>query len=135
MRTISILFALAILPGCGTRPNRTVEVSTAEPARGAEPSAAGDATCGLSAYPFPQSFEQALADAASPARKRTSSVQVQMAVDRNGRITHLRYLSLSTDDEVNRLAFDSLARQQFRPVTIHGEQVAACTTEMVRVEY
>jgi outer membrane biosynthesis protein TonB len=140
-RRAVMMVVLAVLAGCSTRaPQKKVE--TLQQNVGAvrsspvveAPKAQADA-CGLEAYPFPRSYEQALADAAQDRQKRRVSPQLRMVIDADGNITHLRFTRLSSLDSVNKQAFESVKKWHYEPTVLNGERVSVCSTVDVTVDF
>jgi hypothetical protein len=75
-----------------------------------------------------------LADAPRGTRKRTTKLEAEVAIDRDGRITHLRFTRLSIWDSFNKAAFDSLNKLRYKPVVVNGERVSACSTVSINVD-
>jgi hypothetical protein len=140
------MVVLAMLAGCKQAPRKRVEtvkqsVAAARPAPAVEaPKAQDDACPGLDAYPMPRSYEQMLADAPRGARKRTGmmeagSLQAQMTIDADGKITHLRFTRLSSLDSVNRYAFEFVKKQHYKPTVLNGKRVSVCSTMSINVDF
>jgi Gram-negative bacterial TonB protein C-terminal len=140
------LAVLAILAGCkaGPRPElprmpvaRTA-VQTVEPSRSNSTPAVDD--CGLTAYPVSRSTQEILA--AVPrggARPPNSMMLVKVAIDPEGRVTHLRVLRLahpeaSNADAINEQAVDSIKRWHYAPTTVAGKPVAVCSDIAVNID-
>ncbi|HLK68823.1 MAG TPA: hypothetical protein VKU19_35575 [Bryobacteraceae bacterium] len=68
------------------------------------------------------------------ARKRTTMVTTEAAIDGDGNLTHLRFTSLSTLDVVNRAAFRLVTQQHYRPTVSEGKRVPVCSTGTVNVD-
>jgi hypothetical protein len=94
-----------------------------------------DICAGLNAYPLPRTFEQILADAPKEARKPTGLLEARMIVDSDGKITHLRFIRLSSVDAVNKRAFDFVKKQHYKPSVVEGKQVSVCTTMSINVDF
>lgn len=114
-------------------PNEIVVVGPAIPAGARNPAppkqAKVDSVCeGLDAYPWPRSYEQAIADAPRGVRKVARSAEAQMIIGPDGKITHFRFTRLSSLESVNRRAFEFVAKQPYKPTVLNGERVAVCTT-------
>jgi len=99
------------------------------PGPGAGQAAKVDSVCdGLDAYPWPRSYEQAIADAPRGVRKVARSAEAQMIIGPDGKITHFRFTRLSSLESVNRQAFEFVAQQPYKPTVLDGERVAVCST-------
>jgi hypothetical protein len=84
---------------------------------------------------LPRTYEQILADAPKDARKPTGVPEARMIVDSDGKITHLRFIRLSSADSVNRRAFDFVTKQHYQPTVVKGQQVSVCTTMSITVDF
>jgi len=141
------IMGIAALAGCQSAPHlesrrttpasatvRSVESSQTKTAQ------AGD-DCGLSAYPVSRSTKEILA--AVPRGKTASQYSTmfaKVAIDRQGRVTHLQVLRLaypqaSNTEALNAYAVDSIKRWRSSPVIIAGEPVAACSELTVTIDF
>jgi hypothetical protein len=114
-------------------PDEIVVVTPPRPAGAPSPAprrhAKVDSSCdGLEAYPWPRSYQQAIADARRGVRKPTAHIQAEMIIDPNGNITHLRFTRLSSLDNLNRLAYDDLKKRHYKPTVLDGEQICVYST-------
>jgi hypothetical protein len=94
-----------------------------------------DICAGIDAYPLPRTYEQILADAPKETRKPTGLLEARMIVDSDGKITHLRFIRLSSVDTVNKRAFDFVTKQQYKPTVVEGKQVSVCATMSINVDF
>jgi hypothetical protein len=140
---VCLIALLCALTGCRQAPQPRVEVKQQEVAvvsSGPSIAVPGVSTtepeefCGLQAYPMPRSYPQILADAPPGSRKTTTSLYAKVAIDREGNITHLRFLRLSTLDSINRYAIENLKRQHYKPTVLDGERVSGCSTVSINVD-
>jgi hypothetical protein len=137
------LAVLAILAGCKAAPQpesqrmpaaRTT-VQTVEPSQSNSTPAVDD--CGLTAYPVSRSTQEILA--AVPrggARPPNSMMLVKVAIDPEGRVTHLRVLRLAypeASNAINEHAVDSIKRWHYAPTTVAGKPVAVCSDVAVNI--
>jgi hypothetical protein len=84
---------------------------------------------------MPRTFKQILADAPKEARKPTGALEARMIVNPDGKITHLRFIRLSSLDSVNKGAFDFVTKQHYKPTVVEGQQVSVCTTMSINVDF
>jgi outer membrane biosynthesis protein TonB len=64
---------------------------------------------------------------------------VKVAIDPEGRVTHLRVLRLaypeaSSADAINEQAVDSIKRWHYAPTTVAGKPVAVCSDVAVNID-
>jgi hypothetical protein len=100
---------------------------------------AGD-DCGLSAYPASRSTQEILAAVPQEgARSPNSTMFAKVAINPQGRVTHLRVLRLAypeapNAESINAQAVDSIKRRRFAPVTLAGKPVAVCSDLAVTID-
>jgi hypothetical protein len=119
-------------------PTRTT-VHADESSRGK--SAPAEDNCGLTASPVSKSTQEILAaaprDGTSPPN---STMRAKIAIDPEGRVTHLRVLRLAypeaaNSDAINELAIDSIKRWHYAPTTVKGKPVAVCSEVFVTIDF
>ena len=129
---------LATLAGCRGAPRPEAQRSTpsnaaaaaAEPALRRIAPAAGD--CGLAAYPVSTPTEEIVAAARrTGARSPNSMMLARVAIDPEGRVTHLRVLRLARPESpgatsLTAQAIDSIKHWRYAPTLAAGKPVAVC---------
>ena len=119
-------------------PIRTI-VHTAESSQ--DKSAPAEDNCGLSSFPVSKSTQDILAvvprDDTSPPN---STMRAKIAINPEGRITHLRVLRLAypeaaNSDAINQQAIDSIKRWHYAPTTVNGGPVAVCSEVFVTIDF
>ena len=96
--------------------------------------------CGLTAYPVTRSTREILA--AVPLRGEgpsNSTMLAKVAIDPEGRVTHLRVMRLaypgaSNADALNEQAADSIKRWHYAPTTVAGKPVTVCSDVAVTID-
>ncbi len=140
-RRAIVIAVFAALAGCKQTTQQRVEavsrnVAGVQAPVASEPPKPRVDTCpGLEAYQLPFTYEQARANAPRDRLERATSPQVQVAIDAEGNITHMRFTRLSSLDSVNRQVFESVRKWHYKPTVLNGERVAVCTTVDVHVHY
>jgi hypothetical protein len=113
-------------------------VQTAESSQSKSISA--DDNCGLSAFPVSKSTLEILAAVPRDGtRPPNSMMRAKLAIDPEGRVTHLRVLRLAypkapNSDAINEQAVDSIKRWHYAPTTIDGKPVAVCSDVGVTID-
>ena len=140
------IVGIAILAGCQAPPqpkSRRVPnaSSTMQAVKSSQSNVApaGD-DCGLSAYPASRSTQEILAavpqqDGRSPG----STMVAKVAIDPQGRVTHLRVLRLAYPEapnagSINAQAIDWIKRRRYDPVIVAGKPVAVCSDLAVTID-
>ena len=89
--------------------------------------------CGLTAYPVSRSTREILADVPRGGQQSPNSAMLaKIAIDTEGRITHLRVLRLAypkapNAETINEQAVDSIKRWHYAPTIYAGKPVAVCS--------
>lgn len=100
----------------------------------------GGEDCGLSAYPVSKPNEQIVADASREGKwVPNSTMLAKVAVDTDGRVTHLKvlrlaYPQLSNSKSINEQAVDSIKRWHYAPTIFGGKPVAVCSDVTVLID-
>jgi hypothetical protein len=94
-----------------------------------------DICAGLDAYPLPRTYEQILADAPKGAQRPTGLLEARMIVNSDGKVTHLRFMRLSSVDSVNKRAFDFVTKQHYKPVVVEGQQISVCMRMSINIDF
>ncbi|SRR5258708_1446927 len=140
------IVVLAILAGCQAAPQRGSQRMPAArtTVQAVEPSQSNSApavdNCGLTAYPVSRSTQEILASVPrSGARSPNSMMLAKVAIDREGRVTHLRVLRLAWPEAsnayaINEQAVDSIKRWHQAPTTVAGQTVAVCSDVGVTID-
>ena len=140
------IVGIAILAGCQAAPqpeSRRIPAAstTAQAAKSSQSNIApaGD-DCGLSAYPASRSAQEILAAAPQQGvRSQNSTMFAKVAIDPQGKVTHLRVLRLaypeaSNADTINAQAIDSIKRWRYAPMIVAGKPVAVCSDLTVTID-
>jgi hypothetical protein len=96
--------------------------------------------CGLSAYPVSRSSQQIVADAPHGGELPPNSAMfAKVAIDKDGRVTHLRVLRLawpeaSFSESINEQAVDSIKRWRQAPTLYNGKPVPVCSDVSVIID-
>ena len=139
------LCVLTILVGCKTTPRpesqRTPATKTTAPTLKPSQSNTAPASddCGLTAYPVSRPTKDILSEVPRGNSKRSSSLFAKIAIDPQGKITHLRVLSLahpeaSFSEEINEKAVDAIKRRHYSPTLYDGKPVAVCSDVSVIID-
>jgi hypothetical protein len=88
--------------------------------------------CGLTTYPISRSNEEILADVPRDPKSRFGDLVAKLAIDKNGKITHLRVLRLAHPNApnwkgINESALDSVRNFHYKPAIYKGKPVAVCS--------
>jgi hypothetical protein len=142
---VDLILGLATLVGCRTAPKREgqqqqaaqITVNTTESSQ-AKTTASDN--CGLDDFPVSESTEEILA-AVPPhnARRPNQMMSAKVAIDAEGRVTHLRVLRLAWPElpnshTINTQAVDSIKRWHYAPTIVGGTPVAVCSDVSVTVD-
>jgi hypothetical protein len=95
--------------------------------------------CGLSAYPVSKSTQEILAAVPRSGMRPDSMMFAKVAIDPEGRVTHLRVLRLAypeapNADAINAQAIDSIKRWHYVPSTVGGKPAAVCSDIGVTID-
>ena len=96
--------------------------------------------CGLARYPVSRSNSEIVADVPRDTKKPPNEQMVaKIAIDKDGKITHLRVLRLAHPNapnwrEINESALDSVKRFHYKPTIYEGRPVAVCSDVSVIVD-
>jgi len=99
-----------------------------------------DDDCGLDDFPVSKSTKEILATVPhNTARSPNSMMQAKVAIDPEGRVTHLRVLRLAypelpNSDAINQQAVDSIKRWRYAPTMLSGKAVAVCSDVSVTID-
>jgi hypothetical protein len=147
MRLAKVVLALdlVVLVGCRTEPSRQeqsrapqITVSTTE----SSPSRSGlsDDTCGLDDFPVSKSTGKILAAAPRDGGRPPNQMMLaKVAINAEGKVTHLRVLRLAwpklpNSYAINEQAVDSIKGWHYRPTIVGGKPVAVCSEVGVTVD-
>jgi len=136
-----------ILAGCQAAPQRNspqsppprATVKAVKPSQTNAAPATDD--CGLAAYPVSRPTKEILAAVPrSSALPPNSDMLVKLAIDPEGRVTHLRVLRLwhpeaPQADAINAQAIDSIKRWHYAPTKLAGEPVTVCSDVAVTIDF
>jgi len=125
-----------LIAGCKSAP--TPEQNSSAPKIALEPEQtepaekSADEDCGLKNYPVSRSSREILADVPRDAKKPSYAMLAKIAIDKEGKITHLRVLSLAHSNatnwkEINESALASIKHQHYEPTIHQGKTVAVCS--------
>jgi hypothetical protein len=140
---------IAILAGCQATPQpksrrlpaASAVVQTVKSTQSNTPPDIDD--CGLTAYPASRSTQEILAAVPQPSgrSKNSNDLYGKVAIDPDGKVTHLRVLHLAFPeapkalrDRVNADATDSLKRSRYTPTIVAGKPVASCADVSVIID-
>lgn len=139
------VLVLIVLVGCRTAPKReeqsrgpqiTLSTTESSPSR----SKLSDDSCGLDDFPASKSTKEILA-AASPdgARPPNQMMFAKVAINAEGRVTHLRVVRLAwpklpNSYAINEQAVDFIKNQHYRPTIVAGKVVPVCSEVGVTVD-
>ena len=95
--------------------------------------------CGLTAYPVSKPTKEILADAPRGGPQPNSSMLAKIAIDAQGKITHLRVLRLAYpeapfSEEINEQSIDSIKQWHYAPTLYDGKPVAVCSDVSVTID-
>src|SRR5215469_4837528 len=99
-----------------------------------------DDNCGLDDFPVSKSTKEILAAVPHDGtRSPNSMMQAKVAIDPEGRLTHLRVLRLAypelpNSDAINQQAVDSIKRWRHAPTMLSGKPVAVCSDVSVTID-
>lgn len=136
---------VASIVGCKSAPaparNSSAPKITVQQAEDTEPSEKStDKDCGLTGYPISRSNEEILSDVhRDPKKPPTYSMLAKVAINKEGKITHLRVLSLAHSNapnwmEINETALASIEKRAPKPTLYQGKPVAVCSDVSVVVD-
>jgi hypothetical protein len=132
------LAVLAVIAGCQTAPkseSRPMPTARTTPPP-LEPSQSNSTpaidNCGLTAYPVSRSTQEILAAVPRSAARPDSMMLAKVAIDAEGRVTHLRVLRLAWPEApnsaaINAQAVDSIKRGHYAPTSVGGKPMAVCS--------
>jgi hypothetical protein len=140
---------VVVLAGCRAAPqpesrqtlSASTSVQTAKPTLSNTIPDVND--CGLTAYPVSRSTPEILADVPQPSgrSKNSNDLYGKVAMDPDGKITHLRVLQLAFPeapkalrDRVNAEAIDSIKRSHYSPRIVDGKSLASCADLSVNID-
>jgi len=141
------LCILATLPGCNTTPQPESQrmaaakttAPTLKPSQSNTTPASDD--CGLTAYPVTRSAKEILADVPRGGPQPPNSMMLaKIAIDTEGRITHLRVLRLAyprapNAEAINEQAVASIKQWHYAPTIYAGKPVAVCSDVDVIIDF
>jgi len=132
---------ITILTGCQTAPQpesrqppaTSTTVQSIKSSQSNTAPAVND--CGLAAYPASRPTQEILAAVPQPGGQSPNSTMLaKVAIDPEGRVTHLRVLRLAYPeapkalrDTINAQAVESIKRTHYTPTILDGEPVAVCS--------
>ena len=95
--------------------------------------------CGLIKYPISRSNQEILADVPRDPKKPSYDMLAKIAIDKDGKITHLRVLRLAHSNapnwmEINETALASIKQRESKPTLYQGKPVAVCSDVSVIVD-
>ncbi|HJZ63435.1 MAG TPA: hypothetical protein VKD70_03890 [Candidatus Acidoferrum sp.] len=132
-----------LIAGCKSAPTPERNSPTANialPPEHTEPvENSADEDCGLKDYPVSRSNREILADVRRDARKPSYAMLAKIAIDKEGKITHLRVLRLAHSNasiwmEINDSALNDIKRWYSKPTFYHGRPVPICSDVVVTVD-
>jgi len=146
-RTLCVV-GIAILVGCHAAPQPESRQppaagTTVQTVKSSQSNITPDVDdCGLTAYPASRSTQEILTAVPQPAvRPQNSMMFAKVAIDPEGRVTHLRVLRLAYPevskalrDTINAQAIDSIKRSRYTPTIIAGKPVAVCSDLGVTID-
>ena len=94
---------------------------------------AAEEDCGLGNYPITRSNQEILTDVPHDYKDPPNSdLLAKLAIDKDGRITHIRVLRLAHSNapnwrKINEDALESIRRQQYKQTFYEGKPVPVCT--------
>jgi outer membrane biosynthesis protein TonB len=138
---------LVLMAGCQTAsqvesrrvPGASAIVRAVVPERTSSAPANND--CGIGAYPVSKSAQEILAAVPRQAKRPPNSgMLVRVAIDTEGRITHLRvlrpaYPNAPNTAAINAQVVDSIKRWHYAPTIIANKPVAVCSDVTVNVDF
>jgi len=138
-----LILAITLIAGC----RKTVAPESVLPSNKVAPQIVNSASvenssaedCGLTTYPISRSNEEILADVRRDPKSRYGDMLAKLAIDKNGKITHLRVLRLAHPSardwkEINKSALDSVRHFHYKPTIYEGNPVAVCSDVSVIVD-
>lgn len=137
--------SFVVVMGCRSAPSQQGQArATQLTVNASEPSKSGSGPseehCGLDEFPVSMSTEEILAKVPSDVgRRRNQMMMAKVAIDPEGRITHLRVLRLAwpalpNSHKINKDAVDSIKHWHYKPTTVEGKAVAVCSDVSVNVD-
>jgi hypothetical protein len=136
---------LALLAGCQAAPQPESRPTPAAGTRtpSLEPSQTNSIPavddCGLTAYPVSRPTQEILAAVPPGGARPNSMMLAKVAIDAEGRVTHLRVLRLAYPDApnaaaINEQAVDSIKRWHYAPTKVAGKPVPVCSDVGVTID-
>jgi hypothetical protein len=135
---MTLALVLAVMVACKSAPKHeeqsrapqiTLSLTQSSPSRSTQ----SDENCGLDDFPVSKSTDEILAavprDVAVPSNQM---MVAKVAVNSQGRVTHLRVIRLAwpklpNSRAINRQAVDSIKRWRYAPPIYDGKPVGACS--------
>lgn len=97
--------------------------------------------CGLTSYPVARPNAEIIADVPPAAEKPPNSNMIaKLAIDKDGKVTHLRVIRLAHSDlpnwkEINNSALDVIKLRHYKPTIYQGQPVAVCSDANVIIDF
>ena len=127
---------LSLFVGCKSSPapenSSLAPKIVSKPGNSEELNSSASEDCGLADYPVSRSNQEMLADVSSDSKKPPNSdLLAKLAIDKDGRVTHLRVLRLAHPNarnwrKINEDALASIKRQHYKPTFHEGKPVVVC---------
>lgn len=141
----TLALVLTVVVGCRTAPkheeqSRTPQITLSKAESSPSRSTKSYENCGLDDFPVSKSTDEILAavprDVAAPPNQM---MVAKVAVNSEGRVTHLRVIRLAwpklhNSQAINRQAVDSIKRWRYAPTIYEGKPVAVCSDVSVTVD-
>lgn len=141
----TLALVLTVVVGCRTTPkhdeqSRTPQITLSKAESLPSRSTKSDENCGLDDFPVSKSTDEILAAVPRDVGVPPNQMMVaKVAVNSEGRVTHLRVIRLAwpklpNSGAINRQAVDSIKRWRYAPAIYDGKPVAVCSDASVTVD-
>ena len=141
----TLALVLTVVVGCRTAPkheeqSRTPQITLSKAESSPSRSTKSDENCGLDDFPVSKSTDEILASVPRDVAVPPNQMMVaKVAVNSEGRVTHLRVIRLAwpklpNSRAINRQAVDSIKRWRYAPTIYDGKPVAVCSDVSVTVD-
>lgn len=141
----TLALVLTVVVGCRTAPKheeqtRAPQITLSKVESSPSRSTQSDEYCGLDDFPVSKSTDEILAAVPRHVAVPPNQMMVaRVAVNSEGRVTHLRVIRLAwpklpNSRVINRQAVDSIKRWRYAPAIYDGKPVAVCSDVSVTVD-
>ena len=140
-----LVFALlSFLVGCHSSPTRQGNPPEPKPVLKLDHTEPGESSaskdCGLTNYPVSRPNWEVLADVPPDAKEPTnSSMLAKLAIDKGGKVTHVRVLRLAHPNapnwkEINIRTLQDIEHRNYKPTLYQGKPVVVCADVDVTID-